>query len=223
MSTLSEIMSEKITGDGKSSKSCQARQNLLASLNPYIDGAYSAMFNGQTNWDYSFHTVLDISSLPDAVKKPTYDILLKDTWQFCISEKNKTKRLYVDEAHQFADPDNPQTLKFLSTCIKRGRKYGISFVTATQNLPDFLSIERYGQAILDNSYFKLFFRLGETDIPVVKKLYNFSEPELKILRGSSSSRKGAKGKGILIAGSQRVVVQIIASREELAICGSCPV
>lgn len=217
MSTLSKVMSEKITAGGKSSKSCQTRQNLLASLNPYIDGAYSAMFNGQTNWDYSFHTVLDISSLPDAVKKPTYDILLKDTWQFCISEKDKTKRLYVDEAHQFADPDNPQTLKFLSTCIKRGRKYGISFVTATQNLPDFLSIQRYGQAILDNSYFKLFFRLGETDIPVVKKLYNFSEPELKILRGSSSSRKGAKGKGILIAGSQRVVVQIIASREELAI------
>ena len=159
----------------------------------------------------------DISALPDAVKKPTYDILLKDTWQFCIGDRDRTKRLYVDEAHQFADPDNPQTLKFLSTCIKRGRKYGISFVTATQNLPDFLSIQRYGQAILDNSYFKLFFRLGETDIPVVKKLYNFSEPELKVLRGSSSSRKGAKGRGILIAGSQRVVVQIIASREELAI------
>ena len=51
----------------------------------------------------------------------------------------------------------------------------------------------------------------------MKILYNFSEPELKVLRGSSSSRKGAKGRGILIAGSQRVVVQIIASREELAI------
>ena len=84
-------------------------------------------------------------------------------------------------------------------------------------LPDFLSIERYGQAILDNSYFKLFFRLGETDIPVVKKLYNFSEPELKILRGSSSLKKGARGKGILIAGSQRVVVQVIASKDELLI------
>jgi putative methionine-R-sulfoxide reductase with GAF domain len=186
LTTLSEIMSEKITSDRTSGQSQEVRQNMLASLNPYIKGAYSAMFNGQTNWDYGFHTVLDISALPEAVKKPTYDILLKDTWQFCKYDKRKTKRLYVDEAHQFADPDNPQTLKFLSTCIKRGRKYGISFVTATQNLPDFLSIERYGQAILDNSYFKLFFRLGETDIPVVKKLYNFSEPELKILRGSSS-------------------------------------
>ena len=217
LATLSKIMSEKIRSTKTSGKSQEARQNMLASLNPYIKGAYSAMFNGQTNWDYSFHTVLDISALPEAVKKPTYDILLKDTWQFCKYDKDKTKRLYVDEAHQFADPDNPQTLKFLSTCIKRGRKYGISFVTATQNLPDFLSIQRYGQAILDNSYFKIFFRLGETDIPVVKKLYNFSEPELKILRGSSSLKKGARGKGILIAGSQRVVVQIIASKDELYI------
>ena len=217
MGTLSEVITKKIKSGGNSGKSSQVRQDILASLNPYIEGAYSSMFNGQTNWDYSFHTVLDISALPDAVKKPTYDILLKDTWQFCMGDRVKTKRLYVDEAHQFADPDNPQTLKFLSTCIKRGRKYGISFVTATQNLPDFLSIQRYGQAILDNSYFKLFFRLGETDIPIVKKLYNFSEPEIKVLRGSSSSRKGAKGRGILIAGSHRVVVQIIASREELAI------
>jgi len=169
LDTLSMVMSKKIDNKGLSSKSKETRQNMLACLNPYIEGAYSAMFNGQTNWDYSFHTVLDISALPEAVKKPTYDILLKDTWQFCKYDSSKTKRLYVDEAHQFADPDNPQTLKFLSTCIKRGRKYGISFVTATQNLPDFLSIERYGQAILDNSYFKLFFRLGETDIPVVKK------------------------------------------------------
>ena len=49
------------------------------------------------------------------------------------------------------------------------------------------------------------------------QLYNFSEPELKILRGNSSFKKGARGKGILIAGSQRVVVQIIASKDELAI------
>ena len=217
MDTLSKVITAKIDNKKTSNKAKEARQDILASLNPYIKGAYSTMFNGQTNWDYNFHTVLDISALPDAVKKPTYDILLKDTWQFSISDSSKSKRIYVDEAHQFADPDNPQTLKFLSTCIKRGRKYGISFVTATQNLPDFLSIERYGQAILDNSYFKLFFRLGETDIPVVKELYNFSDAEIKILRGSANQNKGAKGKGIFIAGTQKVVIQIIASKDELEI------
>lgn len=217
LSTLSEVMKSKISGNKTSAKAREARDNMLSSLQPYINGAYSYMFNGQTNWEYDFFTVFDISGLPEAVTKPLYDILLKDTWQFCKADRLKTKRVYVDEAHQFADPDNPQTLKFLATSIKRGRKYGISFVTATQNLPDFLSIERYGQAIIDNSYFKLFFRLGETDIPVVKDLYGFSDQELAILKGSSSKRQGAKGKGIFIAGSQRVVIQVRASKYELEI------
>jgi len=217
LDTLSDVVKSKIKNSKASFKAKESRENILASLKPYISGAYSHMFNGQTNWDYDFFTVFDISGLPEAVTQPLYDILLKDTWQFCKTDRIKTKRVYVDEAHQFADPSNPQTLKFLSNSIKRGRKYGISFVTATQNLPDFLSIERYGQAIIDNSYFKLFFRMGETDIPVIKKLYNFSEKELAILRGSSSKRSGAKGKGIFIAGSQRLVVQIRASKYELEI------
>jgi len=217
LDTLSDVMASKIKVSKTSAKASEARDNMLSSLKPYISGAYSYMFNGQTNWDYDFFTVFDISGLPEAVTQPLYDILLKDTWQFCKTDRIKTKRVYVDEAHQFADPGNPQTLKFLSNSIKRGRKYGISFVTATQNLPDFLSIERYGQAIIDNSYFKLFFRMGETDIPVVKKLYNFSDQELAVLRGSTGKRSGAKGKGIFIAGSQRLVIQVRASKYELEI------
>ncbi|MBA7512368.1 hypothetical protein ES705_04373 [subsurface metagenome] len=217
LDTLKKVIKSKIKSKGSSLKSKESRENMLASLQPYISGAYSSMFNGQTNWDYDYFTVFDISGLPEAVMKPLYDILLKDTWQFCKTDRLKTKRVYVDEAHQFADPDNPQTLKFLANSIKRGRKYGISFVTATQNLPDFLSIERYGQAIIDNSYFKLFFRLGETDLPVARDLYGFSDQEMAILRGSSSKRQGAKGKGIFIAGSQRVVIQVRASKYELEI------
>ena len=215
LNTLAEIMKVKIKSETTSKKSKESRENMLASLQPYISGAYSSMFNGQTNWNYDFFTVFDISGLPEAVMQPLYDILLKDTWQFCKTDRLKTKRVYVDEAHQFADPDNPQTLKFLSNSIKRGRKYGISFVTATQNLPDFLSIKRYGQAIIDNSYFKLFFRMGETDLPVIKQLYSFSDQELAILKGSTGKRKGSKGKGIFIAGSQRVVIQVRASKYEL--------
>jgi hypothetical protein len=40
---------------------------------------------------------------------------------------------------------------------------------------------------------------------------------MAILRGGTSARKGSKGKGIFIAGSQRVAVQIRASKFELEI------
>lgn len=215
LSTLDEVMKEKINKD-RTEKENEHRINMKASFRPYIYGAYSGMFNGQTNWDFDFHTVFDISMVSETVRKPLYDILLKDVWQFCKTDRKKQKRVYVDEAHEFADPKRPQTLEFLSTLVKRGRKYGVSMVTATQNLPDFLSIPRYGQAIIDNSYFKIFFRLGETDLEPAQSLYKFSDREMKILRQKKSEKTG-KGKGIFIAGSQRVEIQTTASKFELEI------
>lgn len=219
MSTLDEVMQNKIncsTSDMEKERTTY----LQACLKPYVTGTYSFLFNGQTNWDFDFFTVFDISNIPDAVKKPLYDILLKDTWQFCKKDGTQSptrKDVYVDECHEFADPKNPQTLMFLSTKLsKQGRGFGVRLITATQNLPDFLSIPRYGQAIIDNSYFKLFMRLGESDIPVAEKLFKFSDKELKILKGAGG-KKGSKGKGIFIVGSQRVVIQTRATKDELEI------
>lgn len=222
MSTLDEVMAKKIEeSENSDSMETQRRIYIRACLKPYTRGTYSKIFNGQTNWDFHFLTVFDISNIPEAVKKPLYDILLKDTWQFCKKDGtiNPTlKNVYVDEAHEFADPQNPQTLMFLSTKLsKQGRGFGIRLITATQNLPDFLAIPKYGQAIIDNSYFKLFMRLGESDIPVAEKLYSFSATEMRILKGSGSKKKGSKGKGIFIIGAQRVSIQVRASKNELEV------
>lgn len=213
LSTLEEVLTNMIE-DAMSEKEKEHLVNMRAVFNPYINGAYAKMFNGQTNWDFEPFTVLDISKVAEAVRKPLYDIILKDLWQFCKTERGKSKRIYIDEAHEFADPKRPQTLEFISTLIKRGRKYGVSIVTATQNLPDFLAIERYGQAIIDNSHFKLFLSIGENDHELVKQLYNFSEHEMKILKRKKKSRQ-RKGRGIFIAGSQRVELQVKASEWEL--------
>lgn len=215
LSTLDQVLSEMIQ-EGRSEKETEHLTNMKAVFNPYVNGAYSRMFNGQTNWEFNPFTILDISKVADAVRKPLYDILLKDLWQFCKIDRTKQKRIYIDEAHEFADPKNPQTLGFVATLVKRGRKYGVSIVTATQQLPDFLSIERYGQAIIDNSHFKLFLSLGENDFDLVKGLYDFSEHEMKILKRKKKSRK-RKGHGIFIAGSQRVELQVIASKKELQV------
>ncbi|WP_061311277.1 VirB4 family type IV secretion system protein [Clostridium botulinum] len=220
METLDKIMEEEINKTDTEMEK-ERLKYIKGCLRPYTKGAYSKIFNGQTNWDFDFFTVFDINNIPEAVKKPLYDILLKDTWQFCKKDGTVSptrKNVYVDECHEFADPLNPQTLMFLSTKLsKQGRGFGIRLVTATQNLPDFLSIPRYGQAIIDNSYFKLFMKLGESDIPVAKKLYSFSENEIKILRGSGSRKKGTKGKGIFIIGAQRVLIQTKASKYELEV------
>lgn len=192
---------------------------LRSCIKPYAIGTYSKMFNGQSNWDIEPFTVFGLQDVPDAVQKPLYDILLKDVWTFCKKDGTMNpskKNIVIDECHEFADPNNPQTLKFISTkMIKQGRGFGINVTTATQNLPDLISIPRYGQAIIDNSYFKLFMRLGETDVPVAAKLYNLSPAEVKYI--SVNKKTGNKGKGILFIGSQHVVIQGKASKDEMEI------
>lgn len=218
LQTLEEIQEEKIK-DTDLQMERERRQFIKSCLRPYTKGAYSKMFNGQTNWEFDYFTTFDISNIPEAIQKPLYDILLKDTWQFSKKDgaiNPTSKNIYVDECHIFSDPENPQTLKFLSTQLsKQGRGFGIRLTTATQNLPDFLSIPRYGQAIIDNSYFKLFMRLGDSDIPVAQKLFKFSKKEMEVISGKGSNKKGSKGKGVYMVGSQRILVQSRASKHEL--------
>lgn len=227
MTDFSNIIQEKIESNdiNNSAKAKECRTNIKASLNPYTNGAYASIFNGQTNWDYKLHTIFDVSELPEAVQKPLYDLLLKDTWQFCKKhgtlDKMTTrvlKKVIIDECHRFADENNPQTLKFISTeLLKQSRKFGVNVITATQNIADLTSIKKYGQAIIDNSYFKIFFRLGENDHEVAKKLYKLSEEEMKIVSGNGTKGKGSRGRGIFMAGSQRVLFQSRASKYELEI------
>lgn len=223
MKDLYDVLGELIE-NSKDEFEIKKLKLLRIHIKPYATGAYSTIFNGQTNWDFDKFVVFDVSNVPENVSKPLYDILLKDTWQFAKKDgtTNPTrKNIYVDECHEFADENNHQTLKFLSTKLsKQGRGFGVRLITATQNIPDFLAIPKYGQAIIDNSYFKFFMRMGESDIPVVQKLYNFSKNELKFITGngatqiSTKGRVGNKGKGVFMIGSQRVVIQTIASKYE---------
>ncbi|MEN8906913.1 MAG: hypothetical protein ABF289_13225 [Clostridiales bacterium] len=219
--TLDEVMNSKLE-QNISGYEKERREFLKACLNPYIHGSYSKIFNGQTNWEFDYFTVLNISNIPEAIKKPIYDILLKDVWQFAKKDgiKNPTKKdIYIDEAHEFADTENPQTFEFLSKkLVKQGRSFGVRTITATQNISDFLSLPKWGQSILDNSYFKLFMKLGENDILTATKLYSFSGTEKKILQGKSGiGGRSTKGKGIFTVATQKVLVQIIPSKFELEI------
>lgn len=219
MSTLNEVMEEKLSKD-LTSLEREKREYIKACLNPYVSGAYSEIFNGQTNWEFDKFTILDVSNTPEAVRKPLYDILLKDVWQFCKKDgtnpsRQSRKDVYIDEAHEFADERNIQTFEFLARkLVKEGRGFGIRTITATQNLSDFLALRKWGEGILDNSYFKFFMKLGENDLNVAKSLYKFSKAELRIVEGNEAKGKSVKGKGILCVAKQKILVQINPTRKE---------
>lgn len=198
------------------------REYIYDVLKPYIRGSSSKMFNGQTNFDYEPFTVLDLSKLNKLIQPAIYDLLLNDLWNFGIKDGSNatgnppSKSVYLDENHELARKENPQTLDFEATkLMKQGRKYNFIITTATQGLSDYLVIEKYGQAILDNSYFKFFMRLGETDYKIAKELYAFTDREMKILKGSQRNQKSTKGKGIFSVGGYKIPIQTFAYPSEL--------
>ena len=231
LSDWEKVVSDKIlkpSGKFDSQECIDARKNYLFTMNSFINGSMSKMFNGQTNWDFEMHSILDISNVPDIVQKPLYDLLLKDTWQFIIKDGTLDrmpqpiyKKIVIDESHVLADKDNPQTLKFIAQKLtKQSRKFGGAVTTVTQNLSDYTAVAPYGDSILGNSYFKVFFRLVESDYEIAKIMYGFSEKEMKILKGSKrneTSSTGSKGKGIFRIGSLNIPFQCRAAKYELEI------
>lgn len=195
--------------DNELSKIAEAEM-LRAALRPYVDGVYSSMFNGQTNWDMNDKiNVLDIHELSESVQRPLMDLLIKDIWEEIKIDRKEKKGFIVDEAWILADENNQQSMEFLRSIAKRIRKYNGFLTVATQNIDDFLSVGKYGAALVKNAYIKTLMRMDEKDIEELSRFMNFSQKELRVI-GKSKGR----GYCIHITGNKRVEMRTDASPDE---------
>ncbi len=182
-------------------------------LRAYIDGVYSSMFNGQTNWDLNKAiNVLDIHELSEGVQKPMMDLLLKDLWEEVKRDRNEPVGLIVDELWKLADKKYPQTMEFVRNMGKRIRKYEGFLLVATQNVSDFIAAGEYGTAVINNCQFKTIMRLSENDVREMKntQLITLSEYEEEIVSGDKP-----QGYCLHIIKKKRVEMRTVASETEL--------
>jgi type IV secretory pathway VirB4 component len=193
-------------------------KNFLAILKTYVTGSNARMFNGYTNVNLNNDVIcFDLKGLEDEGESQSAAMfnVLSFLWDE-ISRDDKTfKRLYVDEAHILADPDNPRSMRFLFNIYKRIRKYKGGATAATQQISDYLSAvegkRNYGKSVIGNSISKFILGLEPSDIQDLRdyNVLKLSEEEERIL----SSDK--KGEGIFIAEKNRVHMRVEATPEEL--------
>lgn len=137
------------------------------------------MFNGYTTIeDDSKFMVLDTSSMENSkenVKSCQYFNMLRFCQNSAFRDRNEKFMVVADESYLLLDPKVPQGLEFLRNFSKRARKYNCSLVVITQSIIDFLadSIKQYGQALFDNSTYKLFFRNGRKKLTTGKRIMGF--------------------------------------------------
>ncbi|MGR9527635.1 TraG/VirB4 family ATPase (plasmid) [Priestia megaterium] len=193
-------------------------KDFQAILKTYVYGSNSLMFNGPTNVKLDAEIISfdlkDMEEEQDSQAAAMFNVL-SYLWDEITRDKTQWKRLYVDEAHVLADPDNPRAMKFLFNIYKRIRKYRGGCTAATQHIADFLSAvegkRNYGKAIIGNSQTKLLLSMQSSDIKDLEdhNIVRLSSKEKELLETD------AQGVGLFIVGKKRVEIEIDYTKKEL--------
>lgn len=153
---------------------------LLSLLRPISIGQASTIWNGYT--DITIDTRLTIFNTKNMqefqvqYKRAQYYNIMSYAWEILSKNKDERDILIADECHILVDPNIPQTLEYLRNISKRARKYNSSIIVITQSIEDFLNekIKLYGQSLLANSTYKLFFKMDGQDLRDIVKTFGLT-------------------------------------------------
>lgn len=169
-------------------------------LQKFVSGRYSDIWNGystlQTNAnliDFNFQSLF--ANKNNVVANAQMLLVFRFIEQEIINarEANKNGRnlrtmIVCDEAHLFIDAKFPIALDFFFSMSKRIRKYGGSFIPATQNIADWNANEELRgktTAIIKNSQYTFIFKLSAPDMKDVLDVYSagdsFNDEEQRMI------------------------------------------
>lgn len=185
-------------------------------LDSYVSGS-TTLFNGHTNIDVQTDLLsFDLKSLQNEadIQGAAYLNTFSFLWDEITKNKTENIKLFVDEFHFLTQ--NPDASSFFYQAYKRFRKYNAGAIAGTQQIQDVLdgtmdNGKNVGEAIIGNSYTKLFFGLDSKGLDDIenKLRINFSKKERKLLE------KKKQGEALIINGSKRAFMKVSLSQEEL--------
>ena len=201
---LEKIDNEQNKKDEKDQKRLDDYQDLASIIRELAIGADAPIFNGYTSIKAdSRFMVLDTSNMAeskDNVKACQYYNMLRFLQNAAFKDRNQRFMVLADEAYLLLDPKVPQGTEFLRNFSKRARKYNCSLVVITQSIIDFLAenIKQYGQALFDNSTYKMFFGMDGKNLQQAKDLWDLTMEETNLLANKQ------RGRCLLFVGSSRM-------------------
>lgn len=188
-------------------------ESLAQRLLKYTQGTWSGFLNKPTNVDINKKMVVfSVRDMEDDLKPVAMYIVMHHIWN-TVRRTLKKRLMVVDEAWWMMKSDD--TASFLTSIVKRGRKYYLGVATITQDVGDFLR-SPYGLPIITNSSIQLLLKQSPTAMDLIQKTFALTDEEKFLLLES------AVGEGIFFAGLKHVAIKIIASYTEDQIVTSDP-
>lgn len=192
-------------------------EKILSLIRPIAIGQASSLWNGYT--DITVDTGLTVFNTKNMqefqiqYKRAQYYNIMSYAWEIISKNKDEFDCLIADECHVLVDPNIPQTLEYVRNISKRARKYNSSIIVITQSIEDFLNekIKLYGQSLLANSTYKLFFKMDGQDLRDVVKVFSLSKKEEELIYNAK------RGECLLSAGNRKIFVNVKVPHKELQI------
>ncbi|MBI2017951.1 ATP-binding protein [Candidatus Daviesbacteria bacterium] len=186
---------------------------LAARLERFIKGSLAGIFSAQSNINLSnSFTVFSVRDLPDQLRPLAIYMILDHIWTK-IRSKLKRRLLIVDEAWYLMR--NEDSANFLVDIAKRARKYYLGLTTITQDVEDFLALDR-GKEIISNSSIQILLKQAPASIDLLARVFNLSEGEQRLLLAEGI------GEGLFFAGNTHVAMRVVASPQEHQLITSNP-
>ena len=190
---------------------------LLSLLRPISIGQASTIWNGYT--DITIDTRLTVFNTKNMqefqvqYKRAQYYNIMSYSWEILSKNKDERDILIADECHILIDPNIPQTLEYLRNISKRARKYNSSMIAISQSIEDWLNdkIRLYGQSLLANSTYKMFFKMDGQDLRDVVKTFSLTKKEENLIYNAK------KGECLLTAGTRKIFATLKIPLQELQI------
>ncbi len=188
-------------------------ENILQKIQKYTKGSWAGFLNQTTNVDIDRPMVVfSIRDMEDDLKPVAMYLITHFIWNR-VRRKLKKRLLVVDEAWWMMKSED--TASFLSSLVKRGRKYYLGISTITQDVGDFLR-SPFGAPIVTNSSIQLLLKQSPLAIDLLQQTFNLTNEEKFLLLESGV------GEGIFFAGLKHVAIKVIASETEDKIITSNP-
>ena len=190
---------------------------LLSLLRPISIGQASTIWNGYTditiNNGITVFNTKNMQEFQVQYKRAQYYNIMSYAWEILSKNKEERDILVADECHILVDPNIPQTLEYLRNISKRARKYNSSIIVITQSIEDFLNekIKLYGQSLLANSTYKMFFKMDGQDLRDVVKTFGLTKKEESLIYNAK------KGECLLSAGTRKIYAILKVPQQELNI------
>lgn len=153
---------------------------LAQALEIYVHGSLN-LFNGRTNFDTENRVIcFSTKNLGKQLRTMAQKIIQDFTWNLISKNQalKKTTWLWNDEIHHSLR--HPATAEWLSTCWKRGRKYGLIATGITQEVRDVCRSEDF-KALIANSEFIMLYRQKPDMVQDLSQVMTLSDQQIEFL------------------------------------------